>query len=117
MILYTNYTLYALFALAVLGIERNSTYRMAMHVENIYKFMIGAILVAFANPYAEIPTDLLKKLAFSAGLFLVASSSITGLILRRTSTTSGASSTSQTTLSPLGTQSGSFLLSRSDRLF
>ena len=76
---------------------------MAMQVENIYKFMIGAILVAFANPYAEIPTDFLKKLAFSAGVFLVASSSVTGLILRRTSTTSGASSTSQTALSPFGT--------------
>ena len=117
MILYTNYALYALFALAVLGIERTSTYRMAMQVENIYKFMIGAILVAFANPYAEIPTDFLKKLAFSAGLFLVASSSVTGLILRNTPTTSGASSMSKATLSPLGTQNRPFPLNRTYQHF
>ena len=114
MILYTNYALYGLFALAVLGIERTSTYRMAMQVENIYKFMIGAILVAFANPYAEIPIDFLKKLAFSAGLFLVASSSVTGLILHRTSATPGTSPPSQAPLSPLGTQAGFSSLDRTD---
>ena len=101
MVLYTTYALYGLFALAVLGIERTSTYRMAMQVENIYKFMIGAILVAFANPYAKIPTDFLKRLAFSAGLFLVASSSVTGFILNRASTPPGALSTPQPTPSPL----------------
>lgn len=91
MILYTNYILYVLFALAIIGIERTSTFRIAMQLENIYKFMIGAILVTFANPYAKIPTDFLKQLAFSAGLFLIASSSITGLILHWTATASGTS--------------------------
>ena len=98
MILYTTYVLYGLFALAVLGVETQSTYRMAMQVENIYKFMIGAILVAFANPYSEIPADFLKNLAFSAGLFIVASSSVTALILHRTSTASSTFLTSPATL-------------------
>ena len=97
LILYTTYLLYGLFALAVIGVERQSTYRMAMQVENIYKFMIGAILVAFANPYSELPTDFLKKLAFSAGVFLVASSSVTALILHRTSAGSSTFLASQTT--------------------
>ena len=90
MILYTNYILYVLFALAILGIERTSTFRIAMQLENIYKFMIGAILVTFANPMRKYPLTFETTRIFS-WFILIASSSITGLILHWTTTASGTS--------------------------
>jgi hypothetical protein len=85
LILYTSYVLYGLFFLAILGVERETTLNMAMQVEGVYKFTIGVMLVAFANPYADLPKAFLKKLAFAAGVFIVMSSGVTELLVRKVS--------------------------------
>ena len=85
LVLYTSYISYGLFFLAIFGVERETTLKIAMQVEGVYKFIIGVMLVAFANPYSDLPKAFLKKLAFAAGIFIVMSSSITGLLVSRVS--------------------------------
>ena len=105
LVLYTSYVLYGMFFLALIGIERETTLDIAMRVEGVYKFIIGIMLVAFANPYADLPKAFLKKLAFSAGVFIVMSSSVTGLLVSNVS--DGLGSTRLRSLSPFGNSSSS----------
>ena len=105
LILYTSYVLYGLFFLAILGIERDTTLNIAMQVEGVYKFIIGIMLVAFANPYADLPKAFLKKLAFSAGVFIVMSSSVTGLLVSKVS--GGLGSSRLKSLSPFANSASS----------
>jgi hypothetical protein len=84
-IFYTSTAMYVLFGLAVLGIERKNTLEAALKVEEFYKLMVGAALVVFANPYqaSTLPISLLKRLAFAAGIFILASSGITSVLASR----------------------------------
>ena len=73
-VLYTRYALYIALVLSFVGIRTQETKQAADQLENIYKLLIGIILVVFASPFADIPKEFLKALAFSAGVFIVASS-------------------------------------------
>jgi ABC-type transport system involved in Fe-S cluster assembly fused permease/ATPase subunit len=73
-LLYTRYALYLALVLYFVGIRTQETKQAADQLENIYKLLVGITLVVFANPFADLPKDFLKALAFSAGLFIVASS-------------------------------------------
>ena len=80
-VLYTKYALYVTFALSIIGIQSQSTLQAAVMLESVYKLLVGVILVIFANPYADLPKEFLKQLAFSAGILIIASSSLSPLIL------------------------------------
>lgn len=71
---YTRYALYTALALSLIGIRTQETTRAASQLEDIYKLLIGVILVVFASPFADLPKEFLRALAFSAGVFIVASS-------------------------------------------
>lgn len=80
---YTRYAIIVAFALAFIGVQRQTTQEAAIKLESFYKLTVGIVLVLFANPYADLPKQFLKQLAFSAGLLIVASSGLTALILTK----------------------------------
>jgi hypothetical protein len=76
LILYLSYASYVLYALVLLDVDAPRARAWAKFLEEIYPAAIGAALVLTANPLVKEDPPFLRRLAFTAGLFLLGSSTI-----------------------------------------
>ena len=79
---YGRYILYLLYGLTIIGIW-NSAPQYLKSVEYFYQIFIGLVLVYINNPFTNHkyrPID--KKIAFSAGFFLLTSTTLSAFLNR-----------------------------------
>lgn len=73
-LLYLSYASYVLYALVLLDVNAPQTKAMATFFKKLYPAAIGAVLVLTTNPMVKDDPPFLRRLAFTAGLFLLGSS-------------------------------------------
>jgi hypothetical protein len=76
LILYLSYASYVLYALVVLDIDAPHAKALATIFKKLYPAAIGVVLVLTANPLVKEDPPFLRRLAFTAGLFLLGSSAM-----------------------------------------
>lgn len=73
-VLYISYASYIAFALVALGIDPPLAKAWGAFLKELYPAAIGIVLVLSANPLVDVDAPYLRRLAFTAGLFLAGSS-------------------------------------------
>jgi len=77
---WTKYILFSLYALTIVGIWKKAPDYIGT-VDDIFKIMVGFILLYFFNPLRKTKcTAFHRKVVFSAGIFLILSSSLKGFL-------------------------------------
>ena len=79
---YGKYLLYVLYLLAALGIWSQAPEYLSS-LEYFLQIFVGVLLIVFNNPITKHkPSPIDKKLAFSAGFFLLASTTLNTFLTR-----------------------------------
>ena len=77
---WTKYLLFTLYALTIVGVWDNAPKYMGT-VDDIFKIIVGFILLYFFNPWRKTKcTKFHRKVVFSAGIFLILSSSLKSML-------------------------------------
>ena len=77
---WTKYALFSLYALTIIGVWKEAPTYIST-VDDIFKIIVGFILLYFFNPLRKTKcTPFHRKVVFSAGIFLILSSSLKGVL-------------------------------------